>query len=47
MHKVDIETGAYEYVIVVGTVPAPRVGHAAATINDRVYIFGGVSTLCG
>lgn len=24
-----------------GEVPAPRVGHTAATIDDRIYIFGG------
>ena len=43
VHRFDIKTGQYDEIRGEGDVPAPRVGHAAATIADDIYIFGGVS----
>lgn len=41
VHRFDIKTGQYDEIRGEGDVPAPRVGHAAATIADDIYIFGG------
>lgn len=42
VHVVDIKTGEHESVLVENAPPA-RVGHAAATLHSKIYIFGGVS----
>jgi hypothetical protein len=39
---VDLQTGAYDRVEAEGA-PSLRVGHAAAVIGQRIFLFGGVS----
>ena len=34
----------YDFPSVGGTLPAPRWGHAAAAVGDRMFIFGGVGS---
>lgn len=43
VHRVDLDTGAYERMEGKGDIPQSRVGHIAAVINGDIYVFGGVS----
>lgn len=45
MHKVNLTSGAYEWIDAKGDIPQSRVGHVAGVINDTIYVFGGVSYL--
>lgn len=42
VHVVDLKDGCYERVEASGA-PSPRVAHAGAAVDGKVYIFGGVS----
>jgi hypothetical protein len=37
----DIATGSWTELSCIGYIPVPREGHAAAIVDDVVYIFGG------
>jgi hypothetical protein len=37
----DIATGAWTELSCIGYIPVPREGHAAAVVDDVMYIFGG------
>ena len=41
VHDVDYKTISAQASTENGHVPPARVGHSAATINDRIYVFGG------
>lgn len=43
VHSIDLKTGAYKRVDAKGDIPEPRVGHVAAGIEGKIYVFGGVS----
>lgn len=42
VHVVDLDSGKYERVSAPGA-PSPRVAHAAAAVDGKIYAFGGVS----
>ncbi|WRT67696.1 uncharacterized protein IL334_004668 [Kwoniella shivajii] len=37
----DVATGAWTELSCIGYIPLPREGHAAAIIDDTIYVFGG------
>ena len=37
----DVATGIWTELSCIGYIPTPREGHAAAIVDDVVYIFGG------
>lgn len=37
----DPSTGAWAELSCIGFIPLPREGHAAAIVDDTIYIFGG------
>lgn len=41
MAVLDTETGIWSYPAVSGTPPIPRTNHSAATVGNKIYIYGG------
>ncbi|WWC88764.1 uncharacterized protein L201_003677 [Kwoniella dendrophila CBS 6074] len=37
----DVNTGAWTELSCIGYIPLPREGHAAAIVDDTIYVFGG------
>lgn len=37
----DVNTGRWTELQCIGFIPSPREGHAAAVVDDVIYIFGG------
>lgn len=37
----DIATGEWQELSCIGYIPVPREGHAAAMVDDVIYVFGG------
>ncbi|WVQ65880.1 uncharacterized protein L199_004058 [Kwoniella botswanensis] len=37
----DVATGAWSELSCIGYIPLPREGHAAAIVDDTIYVFGG------
>ena len=40
----DISTRKWTELQCTGSIPSPRVGHAAVLVDDAMYVFGGLST---
>ncbi|RDW91087.1 Kelch-containing protein [Coleophoma crateriformis] len=41
MHIITLSSGDYQKVAAAGDIPEKRVGHAAAVIGERIFMFGG------
>lgn len=45
LHSLDVSTWTWQRVIAKGTAPEKRSGHQACAVEDKLYIFGGYSSV--